>query len=1278
MADESELKFIATGEDAGAGSLFDNLSGSLGSVATVAGGVALAGVTAIGGALIGAGAAAVSFASQANQAVNDFEAKLGASRDEAEALGDLATTIFANNWGNSLEDVSAAVADVEQQFAGLGGIADSETEKITAGAFALRDSFGGETTDYISAARTLIEQFGLSGREAMDFITSGMQGGLNASGDFLDTIGEYSTQFSNAGADAGQFFSTLETGLGSGVLGTDKAADLFKEFTLRIADGSTTTKEALKGIGINAAEMEKQLASGQLSKADVFQTIIEKLGGMDDAVARDQIGVALLGTQYEDLGLGAALNIDLANTSIEDLAGSTDSLNAKYQNFGSFFTGIWRQVQVALLPVGEQLLSIANTYAPQIQSAISALIPVLGAVAVVIANGIGQAIAWLTTTGIPALISTWNTIQPAFAAAGAAIQQAIGVIVPIVQGLITAALPLVQTFVASMQARWQALVAGVQQVLPPLQTIVLSVFGIIAGFLQNHGASILQTIQTAWTGIQGIITALIPPIATIVSTIFGAIAAFLQSHGPQIQAFLGNAWQSIRAIILTAIHIIQATVVPAFQAIAGFIAAHGPQIHGLLSGAWTAISNIIQGALTLIKGVLQAALALIQGNWRGAWEIIKSTLGSVWDSIKAALSGAVEFLKNALRIGLDALVSIVRGVGSRLMSAGQAIVDMLKQGISSRIEGLKEYFRGKLQELRNMLPFSEPKDPSSPLRGLVKTGSTIVSMIQEGIDSGSLDLKPEKVKVIDTFLGVVKQAGETFKSASAGFGALDDFVVPARETLQAAVGALADSVADFWHGAQTVLYALKDDTAGKFADLASKATSAIGAAIGHLAKVNGYEGVARDRLQALVGDVRDAVADFWHAAQTVLYALEDDTAAQFADLAGKAASALGAAVGAFVKVNEYEGLAGDKLNALVADMGAAVWEFWTEAQDTLDALIDDIVPRFADAVQKAVGAIGAAVDAFTKLRDYDGVAEERLVALAHDMSAAMALMVELTAQANLDGVETAAAFATALKSVFDLFKTGVDALNAIREYQMVPRERMIAVLADFDAALRLMLQVTQGADVAGTTIAANFAKAAKFIFDLFKAGVDALDALRTYEAVPPERFAAFEIDFGLAIATMARIAAASVGMLTDAETWRDRVRAVADAIKAGISAIASLDGLNVNIDATVNAAAGTESADVPAFATGVRNFAGGLALVGEQGPELISLPRGTDVYTNDDTRDLLSSRSGTTLVINVDARGSNDERAVEAAVERGIVSGLAAAGVEVDETRRMGGFQWRT
>lgn len=73
----------------------------------------------------------------------------------------------------------------------------------------------------------------------------------------------------------------------------------------------------------------------------------------------------------------------------------------------------------------------------------------------------------------------------------------------------------------------------------------------------------------------------------------------------------------------------------------------------------------------------------------------------------------------------------------------------------------------------------------------------------------------------------------------------------------------------------------------------------------------------------------------------------------------------------------------------------------------------------------------------------------------------------------------------------------------------------------------------------------------------------------------------------------------------------------------------------------------------PGFATGVRNFSGGLAVVGEQGPELVNLPKGSDVLPNPETERMLNPTSvpmgifdtaetGVSNVTNVNIQLKND------------------------------------
>lgn len=56
---------------------------------------------------------------------------------------------------------------------------------------------------------------------------------------------------------------------------------------------------------------------------------------------------------------------------------------------------------------------------------------------------------------------------------------------------------------------------------------------------------------------------------------------------------------------------------------------------------------------------------------------------------------------------------------------------------------------------------------------------------------------------------------------------------------------------------------------------------------------------------------------------------------------------------------------------------------------------------------------------------------------------------------------------------------------------------------------------------------------------------------------------------------------------------------------------------------------------VPGFAEGVRNFGGGLALVGEKGPELVRLPKGSDVIPNDEIKHKIQKQEAYKKITNL-------------------------------------------
>ena len=65
----------------------------------------------------------------------------------------------------------------------------------------------------------------------------------------------------------------LETGLAGGVLGTDKAADLFKEFTLRITDGSKSSEDALGELSGAIGDVSVEVGDARMPASQFFQDL---------------------------------------------------------------------------------------------------------------------------------------------------------------------------------------------------------------------------------------------------------------------------------------------------------------------------------------------------------------------------------------------------------------------------------------------------------------------------------------------------------------------------------------------------------------------------------------------------------------------------------------------------------------------------------------------------------------------------------------------------------------------------------------------------------------------------------------------------------------------------------------------------------------------------------------------------------------------------------------------------------------------------------------------
>lgn len=252
-------------------------------------------------------------------------AALGLSAAESERLGEIAGKVYADAWGGSVNDSTAAI-----ELAKTNGLidlsdTDAEIQRVTEQLVAMSTIFGQDSEQIARAASQLIRNgVAKDTQEAFDLITTGFQKGGNASGDFLDTMAQYSAMFRALGVEGPQALGMVDQLLSAGSWSADLAADAIKEFTIRTKDGSDLTRQGLRDLGLDAEDTAAKLAAGGPGAAAAFDQILDRIRNIEDPLKRSRTQAALFGTQSEDLQSALdALDPSAAADGFEDYAGRT-------------------------------------------------------------------------------------------------------------------------------------------------------------------------------------------------------------------------------------------------------------------------------------------------------------------------------------------------------------------------------------------------------------------------------------------------------------------------------------------------------------------------------------------------------------------------------------------------------------------------------------------------------------------------------------------------------------------------------------------------------------------------------------------------------------------------------------------------------------------------------------------------------------------------------------------------------------------------------------------
>lgn len=346
----------------------ESVSGGIDRVGLAAKNVGTYGASAV----VGTGGLMLRIGANLQAAMARVQAATGASAEEMSRIEASARSIYQSGMGESFDEVARSMATIRQ----VGGIDGEDLEDATKNALALSKTFDMDVSESTRAASALMKNFWIDGEKAYDIIAYAARNGANRGGDLLDTLNEYSNQYKALGFSAEQFAAHLIKGAQDGAFSIDKVGDAIKEFNIRAKDGSKTSMEAFDALGLSGTKATQMFAAGGKSAQVAFGEVVKRLQEMKDPVRRNAVGVALFGTQFEDLQDKALSSFAAMQGELPRVEGAMNSVSSTISSdLGTQISVVARSFQDLLIPASTEAAHAVSAHMPQIQASIAALAP---------------------------------------------------------------------------------------------------------------------------------------------------------------------------------------------------------------------------------------------------------------------------------------------------------------------------------------------------------------------------------------------------------------------------------------------------------------------------------------------------------------------------------------------------------------------------------------------------------------------------------------------------------------------------------------------------------------------------------------------------------------------------------------------------------------------------------------------------------------------------------------------------------------------------------------
>lgn len=625
-------------------------------------------LSAVGDKIQDIGTKAMDAYSETENAVTKVNAYFGETGQAAEESANVIKSVYSDGVGESMDSVADAVLMVKKN---LGDLSETDLTNLTQQAITLDELYGIDMNETLRGVNSLMQQYGLTAQEAMDYIVVGTQNGLDKTNELGDNLSEYAGKFSQAGYSASEYFQLLDNGLKNGAYNLDKVNDAINEVTTRLVDG--TIGESIGSFSTKTQELFTSWQNGGATQKQVIDSIVADIGNCTNQQEALNLAALAFGTMAEDGNLKFITSLTSVGSTYDSVKGSAQGMFDATTTPMQQMESNTRKLQQALVPLGEKLAELANAILPPLVSVITTI------------GG------WFER--LPGPVQNFVIILGALLAAFTALTPVIAAISVAMGALNISMLPIIAV-IAAVAAAIAGIIAIIQnwgaitQWFGELWNTICTGIGSMVDSLKAWFSNLWTHLQSVWEGICNVVQTAVMLLGSIIQGAIDIITLPFQMIWENCKGIVSSVWEGIKSVVSSAIHAVSSTISSVMDA-----------IKNVISTVWNAISSKVSSVLNAIKTTVSTIFNTVKSVASSVWNGIKSVISSVVDGIKSKVSSVFNGVKSTVTSIFNGIKSTAASVWNGIKDAIIKPVEAAKNAVKGIIDKITGFFSGMKLEL---------------------------------------------------------------------------------------------------------------------------------------------------------------------------------------------------------------------------------------------------------------------------------------------------------------------------------------------------------------------------------------------------------------------------------------------------------------------------------------------------------------------------------------------------------------------------------------------------